>query len=487
MEFFDSASLLTLSALPRLRRGIGVLAVLLALTTDAIGSGLTHTGQLAAAYDAILDADFQRVPALLAPVCGTGPGSAPPAVCHVMDVVSRWWELQGDPLNRQGDAEFERRVNAAINEAEAWTVAEPGTAQAWFYAGAAYSARVQWRVLRAQRLAAARDGKRIKDALERALELDPGMQDAYFGIGLYHYYAGVAPVAAKMLRWLLLLPGGDRELGLREMLRARDGSQLLRDEADYQLHTLYVWYEKRPEEALGIVRRLAASHAHNPVFAQAAAEIEDVHLSDYASSLRSWQALLADARAGRVAWPEMTESRARLGVATQLDRLAETDLAIEHLRAVLAPGAPSPTGVGAAAKRRLDEARDRMKSPGYRLSIEGWRALERGDTAAASQALDRSLMLAPADQVTRYRRARLLLAQHNDAAAIDVLESVIASPGTPPHVYAAACLDAAQVHERLGDSARAVELYQLTVAAFGVDPRAKSSAQRALARLAKPL
>jgi len=460
--------------------------VLLAAPPAAQRRGLTHTSQLAAAYDAILDADFHRVPALLAPVCGTGPGSAPPAACHVMDVVSRWWQLQGDPLNRQGDAEFERRANAAIAEAEAWTVAEPGTAEAWFYAGAAYSTRVQWRVLRGQRLAAARDGKRIKDTLEQALELDPDMHDAWFGIGLYHYYAGVAPVAAKMLRWLLLLPGGDREMGLREMLRARDGSQLLRDEADYQLHTLYAWYEHRPEEALAIVRRLQASHAHNPVFAQAAAEIEDVHLSDYASSLRSWQALLADAGAGRVAWPEMTAARARLGVATQLDRLAETDLALEHLRAVLAPGTPSPAGLGATAKRRLAEALDRMKSPGYRLSIEGWRALERGDTAAAAQALDRARALAPADQVTRYRRARLLLAQRNDAAAIEVLEGVIASPGTPPHVYAAACLDAAHAHERHGGIARAIELYELTVVAFGVDPRAKNSAQRALARLVKP-
>ena len=474
-------------ASPRLRRGIGVLAVLLALTTAATGSGLTKVPALAAAYDAILDAEFERVPTLLAPVCGKGSGSAPPAACQVMDAVSRWWQFQGDPLDRQGDAEFERRVNAAIASAEAWTVAEPATAEAWFYAGAAYSVRVQWRVLRGQRLAAARDGKRIKDALEQALTLDPSMQDAYFGIGLYHYYADVAPVAAKMLRWLLLLPGGDRELGLREMLRARDGAQLLRDEADYQLHILYVWYEKRPEEALLIARRLQASHPHNPVFAQAAAEIEDVHLSDYASSLRSWQALLADARAGRVAWPAMTEARARLGVATQLDRLAETDVAIEQLRAVLTPGVPSPTGVRATAKRRLDEAIDHMKSPGYRLSIEGWRALERGDTATARQALDRAVTLAPDDQVTRYRRARLLLAQQNDTAAIEVLEGVIASPGTPPHVYAAACLDAAQAHERQGHGARAIELYQLTVAAFGVDPRAKISAQRALARLVKPV
>ena len=38
----------------------------------------------------------------------------------------------------------------------------------------------------------------IKDALERALALDPTLHDAYFGIGLYHYYADVAPAALKV-------------------------------------------------------------------------------------------------------------------------------------------------------------------------------------------------------------------------------------------------------------------------------------------------
>ena len=77
---------------------------------------------------------------------------------------------------------------------DAWTQREPQRADAWFFLGASYGLRVQWRVLRTERLAAARDGKRIKDALERALALDPDLQDAYFGIGLYHYYADVGAV-----------------------------------------------------------------------------------------------------------------------------------------------------------------------------------------------------------------------------------------------------------------------------------------------------
>ena len=48
------------------------------------------------------------------------------------------------------------------------------------------------------RLAAARDGKRILQALEEALKLDPTLDDGYFGMGMYKYYADVAPAAAKI-------------------------------------------------------------------------------------------------------------------------------------------------------------------------------------------------------------------------------------------------------------------------------------------------
>jgi tetratricopeptide (TPR) repeat protein len=529
------------AAADRARRFCLVAAILGAVTTlvhepflaqgKAPAGGLTNAPVLARAYDAIFDADFTRAAALLDEACGRGwaarstsrTGEAAPQACRVLDLVSRWWQLQADPLDRTGDRDFAARADQVVADAESWTAQDPTRAEAWFYAGAAYGVRVQWRALRGERLAAARDGKRIKDVLERALALDRDLQDAYFGIGLYHYYADVAPTAAKMLRWLLLLPGGDRQEGLREMLRARSGGQLLHSEADYQLHSVYLWYEKQPERALALARGLHERHPHNPLFAQAVADVEDVHLSEFTASLRTWTALFERARARRVAWPELTETRARLGMARQLDRLSESDVAIDHLKAVVSAAPTAPVGALAEAQLALGEALDRMgaldearaaydaavtRSPAgdplktaarartarrrtpdktaaqaYRFSIEGWRALERGDLSTASQALDRSLALRPADQVTRYRKARLQLAQRNERAAIDALEAVIAAPDTPFYVYAAACFDAAQALERQGATARAVELYELTVAAFGVDPRARNSAQRALARL----
>ena len=113
---------------------------------------------LARLYDTILDADFDQVPARVRQTCPP----AAPEFCQVLTAVAIWWEISLDPDSRQHDAGFVAAVEAAITSSEAWTKREPQRAEAWFALGASYGARAQWRVLRKERLAAARDGKRIK-------------------------------------------------------------------------------------------------------------------------------------------------------------------------------------------------------------------------------------------------------------------------------------------------------------------------------------
>jgi tetratricopeptide (TPR) repeat protein len=335
-----------------------LLAILLIAPAPALAqtSGLTAGPQLARAYDAIFDARFDQLPALLDQTCGPAPQEA----CQLLEVVSLWWEIQLDPKNRIHDEEFLAKADAAIDAIDAWTVREPTRGEAWFYLGGAYGARAQWRVLREERVAAARDGKRIKNALEQALALDPTLTDAYFGIGLYHYYADVAPAAFRVLRWVLLLPGGDRLEGMREMLRARSDGQLLQSEADYQLHLIYLWYEKQPQRALQLLRGLRDRHPRNPLFVQLIAEIQDVYLHDLQASRQTWQTLLDSAQARRVAEPTLAEAAARAGLAGVLDRLSESDAAVQHLRAIVDMKSGVPYGITARAQLKLGQIFDRL-------------------------------------------------------------------------------------------------------------------------------
>lgn len=318
--------------------------------------GLTGGAQVARAYDVIMDAQFAELPSRLSETCPP----APKEVCQLLAVVATWWQIQLDPHNRSRDESFQKQADLVIDVMEQWTKREPTRAEAWFYLGGSIGARAQWRVLRGQTLAAARDGKRLKNALERTLALDPALQDAYFGIGLYHYYAAVAPMAARMMRWLLLLPGGNREQGLREMLSARRGGQLLRSEADYQLHVVYLWYEKQTPRALELLSALAARYPHNPHFPQQIAEIEDRYQEQHAASLRTWQTLLDRASAGQMAEQEMAQARAQLGAALELYHLGQFDAAIPHLRAVIERSPRAPVGAEAVAQLQLGYVYDRL-------------------------------------------------------------------------------------------------------------------------------
>lgn len=275
--------------------------------------GLTAATTVARAYDLILDANFDELKRTLPATCPP----APMVACLGLEALSLWWQIQLDLENRGLDADFLKSANRAIAEAEKWTQAEPQRAEAWFYLGAAYGVRSQFRVYRVERLAAARDGKRIKESLEKALALDPSMHDAEFGIGMYRYYAGVAPAIFKFLRFLLALPGGDRAGGLQQLERAAALGLLVRGEAQHQIQVLYIWYEHKPKEALALIRELQRRYPHNFLFREIEAEIHDKQFHDHAASRKASEDLLALAKSGAVFRSELAARAARANIAKQ--------------------------------------------------------------------------------------------------------------------------------------------------------------------------
>lgn len=90
--------------------------------------------------------------------------------------------------------------------------------RAWGYLGAAYGARAQWRVLRLERLPAARDGKRIKESLERALELVRALQVRYPRNPLFHQ------IEAKILDGYLHDPAASLRASERLLALAQSGA-----------------------------------------------------------------------------------------------------------------------------------------------------------------------------------------------------------------------------------------------------------------------
>jgi hypothetical protein len=270
-------------------------AALLSLAVPCEAS-LTGSDRLAAVYELILSAQFDRADAEIRQTCPPAPNEA----CNVLAAVSAWWRIQLDPDNRSRDRLLKDRARIAVDAAEAWTERDRGSAEAWFYLAGAYAPLVQWQVLRGERLAAARNGNRIREALEHALQIDPTMADAHFGIGVYEYYADTASASARVVRWLLRLPGGDRVKGLEQIDETRTSGALLRGEADFQRYVIDIWYEHKPDEALAILQSLDARYPGNPIFLQRIAEMYDTYFHDVRASAAAWQVLIDRARSHRV-------------------------------------------------------------------------------------------------------------------------------------------------------------------------------------------
>ena len=270
------------------------------------------------------------------------------------------------------------------------------------------------------------------------------------------------------------------------MLRARNRGRLLQGEADYQLHVIYLWYERQTPRALQLLQSLHERYPANPLFVAQTAEIQDVYQHDVTASLATWQSLLAAAREQRANAPVLSEVQARLGIAKQLEVLQQTDDAIEMLQAVIAlhPSAPyaslplaylrlgeaydrigarvsavdayraaiasvpssDPFRVRSQSNEHLRKAPDAKRADAYRLSLEGWRRLEHNDVAEAADALESSLALDPADPVAHYRYGRVQQARKDDHGALAQFEHAIrartrvrrpfsATPTSKPRAY----------------------------------------------------
>jgi tetratricopeptide (TPR) repeat protein len=248
-----------------------------------------------------------------------------------------------------------------------------------------------------------------------------------------------------------------------------------------------------------------------------------VYRHDRSASALAWQQLLDRARAGRVPDAARRVIRARLALAEHLDALYETDRAIEQLEAVLGADAGVASRVDLArAQWQLGVAYDRLgqrqravdaytlaldqtpsndatqrgrireamrRAPdakardAYRLSLEGWRAFERGALEAAATALTRAIDLDPLDDIARYRFARVLTARGDPIRAKEQLERLIRAHLAPAFVLASAYVAYAQLLERDGDRLRAIENYRSAADLVGGDTRARDDARAALKRL----
>jgi len=130
-------------------------------------------------------------------------------------------------------------LNVAIRKAEDNIRADREPARNYLYQGLAYGLRARFTGLRDSDMPTARAGKKMRSLLLQTLKMDPGLNDAYLGLGIYNYFVDTLPGIVKLLKFLIALPGGSRNVGLQQLQKASYEADLVRGEAKFYLAKNY--------------------------------------------------------------------------------------------------------------------------------------------------------------------------------------------------------------------------------------------------------
>jgi tetratricopeptide (TPR) repeat protein len=165
------------------------------------------------------------------------------------------------------DSTLQNLVQQAINKSEARVHANQDKAHNLLNEGMSYGLLARFYGLRDNDLPTARAGKKMRSLLLQALKLDPSLTDAYLGIGIYNYFVDTLPTIIKLLKFLILLPGGNRELGLQQLETAARKGDLTRGEAKFYLAKDFSrTNERQYSKSLDLFRELAAEYPENPLW-----------------------------------------------------------------------------------------------------------------------------------------------------------------------------------------------------------------------------
>jgi tetratricopeptide (TPR) repeat protein len=226
----------------------------------------------------VMDGDFDRAIEIFRQIQKSDPESP---LGYVLEADANWWKIyltEADLIDPDVfealseavtpfDSDFRRLDELAIGKAEMRIHAHQDEARSYLYEGLAYGLRARLEALRDHALATARAGKKLRSLSFAALKLDPNLNDAYFGIGLYNYFEDTLPTYVKMLRFLILLPGGDRLDGLRQIQQAMEKGRLVTAEAKFNLAKDYSRpIDRQFAKSLELFRQMEQEYPHNPLW-----------------------------------------------------------------------------------------------------------------------------------------------------------------------------------------------------------------------------
>ena len=162
---------------------------------------------------------------------------------------------------------FEKTLDDSIAGIKRWIKKNPQDPNGYMGIGALYGLRAMFSMRNRSWVTAYFSGRRAISNLERSLELDPSYYDAFFGLGIYQYFAGTLPNVIKILARLVAIKGDPAE-GVQQLNLARQKALFTADSAKLILIEVQNTRGSQfynPQRSLEFINQLRAKFPTNPL------------------------------------------------------------------------------------------------------------------------------------------------------------------------------------------------------------------------------
>jgi tetratricopeptide (TPR) repeat protein len=279
--------------------------------------------------EALYDMEFGTADAEFAAIAARRPDHP---VGPFLGALTTWWRIQRDPETTAWDARFFSAMEETIRRSEARLDRDRRDLDGKFFMGAALAFRGRLRSMRGDWLPAAYDCRRALKVMREVVEGDPDNVDLYFGLGLYDYFGDVLPDRHPILRPVaLLLPGADKERGLRQLSRVAVDGHFVSTEAAWYLLQIEFGFEKDGAESLRWADFLRRRHPGNALFHEMHGRVL-LQNGRAADARAEFEEILALWSGGDGAYTAAQAERAYYSLGVSALRTGEYELALDQLR-----------------------------------------------------------------------------------------------------------------------------------------------------------
>jgi tetratricopeptide (TPR) repeat protein len=269
--FYTGAMILT-----RMRgNGVALLLFLAFLSTPAFASKLPLPADTSAILEKIYSFDLQGAIEDARRLQAEQPDHP---LGYLLEAEALWWRMwctSAEFKYGMNDARHRAKLEAdqhymqlaeKISSLAAAQIKLHETAEMQFYAGTGDAMAARLYGLRGETRNVARAAVRGREHLLRAKMLDPELADADAGLGLYNYYVDTLSSIARVLRFLIGLPGGSKQEGIRLLEHAISDGVLTSNDSRFYLALNLHRYDQQYEKALAVISPLAEKYPENPLF-----------------------------------------------------------------------------------------------------------------------------------------------------------------------------------------------------------------------------